>query len=74
VICHPDTGKTTESWITKGSKREMLEQFEEWCARERSPERFVEATHPLLLAVRKLLNLIDKDTLMESRLLGHRPL
>ena len=74
MICHPDTGKTTESWMTKGSKHEMLEQFKDWCEREMSPKLFVEATHPLLLAVRKLLGLINEDTLMETRLLGHRPL
>lgn len=52
----------------------MLEQFKDWCERERSPKLFVEATHSLLLAVRKLLSLINEDTLMETRLIGHRPL
>jgi len=74
VVCHPDTGGTTESWITKGSKPEMLEEFRDWCERERSPELFVETTHPSPLAVRKLLDLVNEDTLMESRLLGHGPL
>lgn len=74
MVCHPDTGKTTESWVTKGSKPEMLEELEDWCERERSLEPFVEATHPLPLAVRKLLSLVNEDNLMESRLLGHGPL
>jgi len=71
VVLHPDTGRTSESWITKGSKREMLEQFGDWCERERSPELSIKATDLLLLAVRRLLGLVNEDTLMESRLLGH---
>jgi hypothetical protein len=60
--------------VTKGSKREMLEEFGEWCERERPPSFFVEVTHLLPLAVRKLLSLVNEDTLMESRLLGHSAL
>jgi len=31
VLLHPDVNNTSESWTSKGSKKQMLDFYGEWC-------------------------------------------
>lgn len=37
VLLHPDVNNTSESWTSKGSKKEMLEFYKGWSPSESSP-------------------------------------
>jgi salicylate hydroxylase len=36
VLLHPDVNNTSESWTSKGSKKQMLDFYGEWCPSESS--------------------------------------
>jgi salicylate hydroxylase len=57
-MCHPDTGFTEESWTAKASKAKILEHFGDWDASR----------------LRKLVDLIPEDNILEWRLCQHEPL
>ncbi|OAP54380.1 hypothetical protein AYL99_11481 [Fonsecaea erecta] len=58
VMCHPDPGFTEESWTTKASKQDILDQFGSW-----DPQY-----------LRKLVDLIPEDNVLVWHLCVHDPL
>ncbi|KIY02263.1 uncharacterized protein Z520_02401 [Fonsecaea multimorphosa CBS 102226] len=58
VMCHPDPGFTEESWTTKASKQDLLDQFGSW-----DPHR-----------LRKLVDLIPEENVLIWHLCVHDPL
>jgi salicylate hydroxylase len=57
VLLHPDGQKAEESWTTKGSKQEMVDNYKGW-----DPK------------IRKIIDLVDDDEVLEWKLCLHRPL
>jgi salicylate hydroxylase len=57
VLLHPDGHGVQESWTTKGSKQEMVDNYNGWDSK-----------------VRKLIDLVDDDEVLEWKLCLHHPL
>ncbi|KAE8160122.1 hypothetical protein BDV40DRAFT_302544 [Aspergillus tamarii] len=57
VLLHPDGHGVEESWTTKGSKQEMVDNYRGWDRR-----------------VRKLIDLVAEDEVLEWKLCLHSPL
>lgn len=57
VMLHPDSHSVEESWTTKGSKQEMIDNYTGWDRQ-----------------VRKLIDLVDDNEVLEWKLCLHRPL
>lgn len=57
VLLHPDRQEVEESWMTKGSKKAMVDNYSGW-----DPK------------VRKLIDLVEDDEVLEWKLCLHRPL
>lgn len=57
-MCHPDPGFTEESWTSKASKKELLDNFGNWDAQY----------------LRKLVDLIPDDSVLVWQLCVHDPL
>jgi salicylate hydroxylase len=57
-MCHPDTGFSEESWTARASKDKILEHFGDWDS----------------LRLRKLIDLIPEEDILEWRLCQHDPL
>ncbi|CAG8130326.1 unnamed protein product [Penicillium olsonii] len=57
VLLHPDSHGVDESWTTKGSKQEVVENYDGWDS-----------------TVRKLIELVDDNEVLEWKLCLHHPL
>jgi salicylate hydroxylase len=57
VLLHPDGHSVEESWTTKGSKQEMVDNYDGWDS-----------------TVRKLIDLVDDNEVLEWKLCLHNPL
>ena len=57
VLLHPDGHGVEESWTTKGSKQEMVDNYDGWDSK-----------------VRKLIDLVDDNEVLEWKLCLHHPL
>jgi salicylate hydroxylase len=57
VLLHPDGHAVEESWTTKGSKQEMVDNYDGWDSK-----------------VRKLIDLVDDNEVLEWKLCLHHPL
>ncbi|CAG8348873.1 unnamed protein product [Penicillium salamii] len=57
VLLHPDSHGVEESWTTKGSKQEVVDNYDGWDSK-----------------VRKLIDLVDDNEVLEWKLCLHYPL
>lgn len=57
VLLHPDSHGVEESWTTKGSKQEVVDNYDGWDSK-----------------VRKLIDLVDDNEVLEWKLCLHHPL
>ena len=57
VLLHPDNHDVEESWTTKGSKQEVVDNYHGWDSK-----------------VRKLIDLVDDNDVLEWKLCLHHPL